>query len=170
MWPALSQGKTLSRQTPVGFASEIPIPGLIHLAIFDGDWKLVQILRESQTETTLRTLLFRIEQDPNEEHDLAATHPAVVERLSRLMRAWRRQHPMAGTRGTLVPHPGWVAPRDWAAVVTPAELMQTEWKNEFPFPKQIFDLTSERGVLVDEETRLELIAAEEERLRRLRER
>ena len=74
---------------------------------------------------------------------------------------------MAGTRGTLVAHPGWVAPRDWAAAVTPARLMQTEWKNELPFSKEIFDLTSERGVLVDEETRRELLAAEEKRTRAL---
>ncbi len=167
MWPALARGKKIPRRTPVGFVSEIPIPGLIHLAIFDGAWKLVQVLRESQTTITLRTLLYRIEQDPDEENDLAASHPEVVERMSDLRWEWRRQHPMAGTRGTLVAHPGWVAPRDWAAAVTPARLMQTEWKNELPFSKEIFDLTSDRGVLVDEETRRELLAAEEKRTRAL---
>ena len=47
--------------------------------------------------------------------------------------------------------------------------MQTEWKNELPFSKEIFDLTSDRGVLVDEETRRELLAAAEKRARAPRE-
>jgi arylsulfatase A-like enzyme len=163
MWPALATGKTIPRQSPVGFVSEIPLPGLIHTAIFDGPWKLVQVLREKQTETQLRTFLFKVADDPNEENDLADANPEVVERMSKLMFDWRRQHPMAGTRGTLVAHPGWVAPKSWAEAVTPAALLQPEWKNELPFSKQLLDATADRGVLVDEETRRRLIAAEEGR-------
>ena len=81
-------------QGPVGFVSEIPLPGVIQSAIFDGPWKLVQILRETQTETKMRRYLFQIEEDPNEENDLASERPEVVERLAGLMHAWRRQHPM----------------------------------------------------------------------------
>jgi arylsulfatase A-like enzyme len=165
MWPVVSEGRPPAHQPSLFFVSEIPIPGLIHLAVIDGPWKLVQIVREGQTEITVRSLLFRIRDDPNEEKDLAAEHPEVVDRLASEIRAWRSQHPMAGTRGTLVPHPGWVAARDWAAAVQPARLLQPRWKNELPFSKALIEATAERGVLVDEETRKRLYEAEAKRRR-----
>jgi hypothetical protein len=103
-------------------------------------------------------MLFRIEEDPEEKQDLAAKHPREVERLAALIGAWRSRHPMAGTRGTLVPHPGWVPPKDWAEAVQAEDLLQSGWTNELPFSKQLIDATAERGVLVDDATR--------ERLRR----
>jgi hypothetical protein len=41
--------------------------------------------------------------------------------------------------------------------------MQPEWRNEFPFPQSLLDATAERGVLVDEATRQELLEAERAR-------
>jgi hypothetical protein len=111
--------------------------------------------------------LFRIREDPNEERDLAAEHPEEVARLEELLAAWRRQHPMAGTRGTLVAHPGWVAPKDWAEAVLPASLLQTRWRNELPFSQELLDATAHRGVLVDEEQRRILLEAERAREREL---
>jgi hypothetical protein len=67
---------------------------------------------------------------------------------------------MAGTRVTLVPPPGWVAPLDWAAAVVPAALLQPRWENELPFPKALLDATARRGMLVDPATRAKLIEAE----------
>jgi arylsulfatase A-like enzyme len=165
MWPAISKSRPPESRPPLFFVSEIPIPGLIHLAVIDGPWKLVQIVREGQTETTVRSLLFRIRDDPNEEKDLAAEHPELVNRLASEIRAWRSQHPMAGTRGTLVPHPGWVAAKDWAAAVQPARLLQPHWKNELPFSKALIEATAERGVLVDEETRKRLYEEDAKRQR-----
>jgi arylsulfatase A-like enzyme len=163
MWPAIEGGLEVPRRTPVAFASEIPIPGLIHLAVFDGPLKLVQIVHEGQTETRVRSLLFDIEKDPHEANDLAAERPREVERLTELLRAWRSRHPMAGTRGTLVPHPGWVPPLDWAEAVTPSRVLQPEWKNELPFSVELLDATSHRGVLVDEAERERLIEQARER-------
>jgi arylsulfatase B len=163
MWTAVAKGVDVKRSQPIFFASEIPIPGLIHLCAIDGPWKLVQIVREGQTETRVNSFLYAIEKDPNEERDLAASHPEEVKRLASSIRSWRSQHPMAGTRGTLVPHPGWVPAKDWAKAVQPASLLQPQWKNELPFSKQLLDATAERGVLVDEETRKALIGAEKQR-------
>ena len=78
---------------------------------------------------------------------------AVLQRMQRLLSEWRRQHPMAGTRSTLVAPPGWVAPKDWALAVVPASLLQPSWKNTLPFSKEILDATAQRGVLVDEATK-----------------
>ena len=163
LWPILHDGASGGAPPPLFFASEIPLPGLIHLALIDPPWKLVQIVDEGQTETTVQSLLFRILDDPNEEKNLAAEHPKIVQAMADQIRAWRSQHPMAGTRGTLVAHPGWVAPHDWAEVVIPSALLQPRWKNELPFPKALLDATAARGVLVDEATRRELEAAEKAR-------
>ena len=164
-WPAFHRGQTVPRTQPVGFVSEIPIPGRIHTALFEGRWKLVQIIQERMTETQVQTFLFDVEADPNETNDLSGRYSAVRRRLERKMDEWRRRHPLGGTRGTLVAHPGWVAPRDWADAVLPAKLMQPGWKNELPFSKELFDATAHRGVLVDEKTRRRLIE-ESERQRR----
>lgn len=161
MWPAFHRGQTVPRRRPLAFVSEIPLPGVIHTAIFDGRWKLVQVIQERQTETRVQDFLFDIDADPNEENDLSKRHSAVLARMQRLMSEWRRQHPLAGTRGTLVAHPGWVAPRDWAAAVLPQALLQDAWQNELPFSKELFDATAERGVLTDEKTKRRLIEQSE---------
>jgi arylsulfatase A-like enzyme len=162
-WRAIRHGESATRTQPVGFASEIPLPGIIQLALFDGPLKLVQIVSEGQTETHTQTFLFDIRSDPGEQNDLAAERPQEVERLAALMRDWRSQHPMAGTRGTLVPHPGWVAPHDWAEAVDPAHLLQPEWNNELPFSKALLDATAHRGVLVDAQERARLLEQEAKR-------
>ena len=153
----------MTRTCPISRLTSRPLPGVIHTAIYDGRWKLVQILREKQTEMVVEEYLFDIEADPNEENDTSRRHTAVLARMKRLMFEWRRQHPMAGTRGTLVAHPSWVAPKDWAAAVTPTKLLQKEWKNEFGLSKAIFDATEDRGVLVDEKTKRRLIRQHQER-------
>jgi arylsulfatase A-like enzyme len=163
MWPAIARGQRVPRVKPVGFVSEIPIPGVIHLALFDGRFKLVQILQELQTETKVQSMLFDIEADPYEKEDLAGRHPAVLQRLQRLLSEWRRQHPMAGTRSTLVPPPGWLPPKDWALAVVPSSLLQSSWKNELPFSKVLLDATAGRGVLVDEATKKELLERDAKR-------
>lgn len=163
MWPAIVNGLKVPRRQPVGFVSEIPLPGVIQTAIFDGRWKLVQILQEKQTETTVQSFLFDINADPNEEVDLSNQYGAVRKRMERLMFEWRKQHPMAGTRGTLVAHPGWVAPKSWAEAVTPAALLQKRWTNELPFSKELLDATEDRGVLVSLKERRRLLDSERKR-------
>jgi arylsulfatase A-like enzyme len=163
MWPALRDDEAVPRAGPLFFASEIPLPGLIHLSVLDGPWKLVQVLREQPTAMQVQQLLFRIEDDPFEQSDLAEKHPDVVERLAGAIARWRSQHPMGGTRSTLVPHPGWVPPLDWAAAVQPSAQLQPRWSNELPFSKELFDATEGRGVLVDPATREKLIEAQRRR-------
>ncbi len=165
LWPAFSRDHPVPRIRPVGFVSEIPLPGVIQAAVFDGRWKLVQIIQERQTETRVKNFLFDIHADPNEENDLSGRHTAILTRMKRLMSEYRRQHPMGGTRGTLVAHPGWVAPKSWAEAVLPANVLQEEWRNELPFSKELFDATEHRGILVDPKTKRRLIQTSENRRR-----
>ncbi|MFP6641008.1 MAG: sulfatase-like hydrolase/transferase, partial [Myxococcota bacterium] len=156
MWPAIALDKLAPHRDPIFFASEIPIPGILQLAVIEWQWKLVQIIREGQTETTVKTFLFDLGDDPFERKDLSQERPEIVAHMAKKIRAWRSQHPMAGLRGTLVAHPGWVAPHDWAEAVTASRLLQPSWQNELPFSKALIDATAERGVLVDEATRKQL--------------
>jgi hypothetical protein len=125
--------------------------------------KLVQKIFEGQTETRDQTYLFDLDADPYEQTDLAKSRPEEAARLATHIREWRSQHPMAGTRGTLVAHPGWVAPHDWADAVVPNAKLQPNWKNELPFSAELLKATERRGVLVDEATRKQLIDAEQDR-------
>jgi len=156
MWPALNSGSLVKRKAPLFFVSEIPVPGLIWTAVIDGSMKLVQIIQEGHTSASLTSFLFDIKKDPNETDNLAAINISEVARLSELIRQRRALHPLAGTRGTLVPHPGWLPPVDWARAVQSEQTLQSEWTNELPFSEQLIDQIGDRGMLVDEETREKL--------------
>ena len=73
--------------------------------------------------------------------------------MAELIRQRRALHPLAGTRGTLVPHPGWIPPKDWASVAQSSEDLQLGWTNELPFSEALIEQIGDRGVLVDAETR-----------------
>ena len=156
MWLALRDGTSIRRQQPLFFVSEIPVPGMIWTAVIDGSMKLVQIVREDHTKTSVNSFLFDIHKDPYEKDNLVAINPAEVTRLAELIRQRRSLHPLAGTRGTLVPHPGWLAPNDWASAAQSSDSLQSEWRNELPFSEALIKEIGDRGVLVDDETRKEL--------------
>jgi len=160
-WPALS-GDAPTQNRPLYFVAEV-IPGTLFTAVIDWPWKLVQIIREGQTETQTRTMLFRLDSDPNEQSDLARNEPKQVERLAKMMRERRAEHPLAGLRGTLVPHPGWVPAKDWADAVQPSSQLQLRWTNELPFSREVFEAIGDRGRLVDDATRERLIEQQKKR-------
>ena len=117
LWREIETGVVTPRDDDIFFASEIPTAGRLYTTVLQDKWKLVQIVDQGLTETTVQNMLFLIAEDPNEEHDYASRNPRVVSDLARRINAWRAQRPIAGTRTQLQPHPGWRAPRDWAAAV-----------------------------------------------------
>jgi arylsulfatase B len=124
MWPAIAKGEATARKRRLFFASETPIRGSFSLTGFDDEWKLVQEVQQGLLSAEVTNYLFRIADDPYEYHNLADTHPEVVARLAAEIHQWRTLHPVAGTRSTLVPPPGWRAPRDWASYPVPLEELQ----------------------------------------------
>ena len=163
MWLAIASGEKTKRQAPLFFVSEIPVPGMLSLAVIEDDWKLVQILREQQTSMQLVSMLFNLADDPNEKNNIIAEHAEKAETLAELLRVRRSQHPLAGTRGTLVAHPGWVAPYDWTEAVIPSSKLQGHWKNELPFSVELRDAIGDRGILISEEEMQKLEAQREQR-------
>jgi arylsulfatase A-like enzyme len=132
IWPAISRGTRVERDGLLFFGSEIPRRGSFKLTAFDHEWKLVQIVEQDITSTTIQNMLFRIQDDPYEYTDLALEHPERVADLAKRIRDWRLQYPIHGTRVHLVPPPGWRAPRDWATYPIPLDELQGEEAPGYP--------------------------------------
>jgi arylsulfatase A-like enzyme len=126
LWSALEEGRREPRTEYLSFASETPIRGHFNLTTFNDEWKLVQEIDQGLLSADVTTHLFRISEDPNEHHNLAAAHPDVVEDMSEAILEWRTLYPVAGTRSELVPPPGWRAPLDWVNYPVPVEALQDE--------------------------------------------
>jgi arylsulfatase A-like enzyme len=137
MWPAISKGKSMPRKELVYFASETPIYGQFNLTAFNDEWKLVQEIEQDQLSTTVTNHLFKIKDDPNEYNNLAQAHLDVVQEMTNNIRDWRALYPISGTRGQLMPPPGWRAPLDWASYAIPLDELQPEPATGMPPTKQI---------------------------------
>jgi hypothetical protein len=151
MWPAIAEGRDVPLEQTVFFASETPIRGSFHITAFDREWKLVQRIEQDLVNVTITNHLFRIAEDPNEEHNLAVEHPEVVRAYAEKIRDWRALYPVAGTRSTLVPPPGWRAPLDWATYPVPISELQPQPAPGMPPPGSELALDrmhGERGRLI----------------------
>jgi arylsulfatase B len=150
MWPAISEKKTIGLSQPLHFISETPIRGSFHATVFDEDWKLVQRIEQEQVTVEITNHLFKISQDPYEKRNLANEYPEVVEEYAEKLRNWRALYPVAGTRSTLVPPPGWRAPLDWATYPRPISELQPDTAPGMPPPdtlKALDWMHGERGRL-----------------------
>jgi uncharacterized sulfatase len=105
-WPAITGGRTQTRED-LFFVNEGA--NVIRLAVHHGEWKLV---REERRNGETANYLFQIENDPNEEHDLAAKNPKLVDDLARRIAEWRKLHPPDGVREGPAPA-GYKAPPMW---------------------------------------------------------
>jgi arylsulfatase A-like enzyme len=122
--PALEAGRREPREDYLFFASETPIRGHFNVTAFNDEWKLVQEIDQGLLSANVTTHLFRIGEDPNEYNNLATAHPDVAAEMSQAIHEWRNLYPVSGTRHTLVPPPGWRAPRDWVGYPVPVEDLQ----------------------------------------------
>jgi len=116
MWPAMEQGRLTRREEDIFFGSASD--AAFNYAVFHGGWKLVrQISRKSQAATNM---LFRVEQDPSEENDLAAKNPDLVKDLAAHVDRWRALYPPDGIvdpkKDATPDHP---APKQWAEAALP---------------------------------------------------
>jgi arylsulfatase B len=124
LWPAIEADTPAPRDDYLFFASETPIRGHFNLTAFNDEWKLVQEIEQGLLSAEVTNHLFRIRNDPNEENDLAAANPGVVQEMAQAIHRWRLLHPASGQRAQLVPPPGWRAPKDWASYPRPLDELQ----------------------------------------------
>ncbi len=99
------------------------------LAVIDGDWKLVRrgppilgpnpldaspLERREKNPPQVRVELFRLDQDPLEQHDLAFREPGQVELMLEILRDFRSLRKDGGVPPmTAPPPPRWRAPPEW---------------------------------------------------------
>jgi arylsulfatase A-like enzyme len=126
LWPALEAGERFSLDRKLFFAAEMTVPGTLMTTVFDDEWKLVQMIVQTQLSTEVTPYLFRIQDDPYERINLAAQHPERVAALTEEIVHWRAMHPIGGTPRGIAPPPGWRAPRDWADYPIPVEELLDE--------------------------------------------
>jgi arylsulfatase A-like enzyme len=103
LWTNIAAGRAEPRED-LFFAVEAG--NTVHYAVHRREWKLV---REGAQDH-----LFRIDEDPNEERDLAPANPAVVKELAAALEKWCKLHPPNGIRASNRPPAGWKAPAQWA--------------------------------------------------------
>jgi len=124
--PSILEGRPAPRKEFVFFASETPNYGQFNLTIFNDEWKLIQEVEQDQLTSRVVNHLYRISEDPYEFSNLADQFPDVVKRLATKIRDWRAIYPVSGTRSTIMPPPGWRAPRDWADFPRSLESLQQD--------------------------------------------
>lgn len=89
VWPSLAEGGDIvERDALLGAYAR----GKLQLAYFSEQWKLVQV---SAPRQELQFHLFDIRNDPNEESDVAAEYPEVLERLLAQLNALPKVDPLA---------------------------------------------------------------------------
>ncbi len=145
LWPAIRDGEAVDRDELLYFASETPIRGAFNLTAFNDEWKLVQEVRQGLLTADVTNYLFRIAEDPYERQNLAAKRPDIVARLEREIHIWRQRYPVSGTRSSLIPPPGWRAPRDWADYPIPLADLLEEPAPGMPPPHAIRPLDWQHG-------------------------
>ena len=126
VWKELQAGTRKPRSEYLFFASETPIRGHFNITAFNDEWKLVQVIDQGLLGADVQVHLFRISEDPNEHNNLASAHPDIVAEMSEAIHEWRNLYPVSGTRHSLVPPPGWRAPKDWSTYPVPVEDLQEE--------------------------------------------
>ncbi len=79
--PALRENRVIERGKPVfGYRAYEDL----YASVRDGRWKLLAY-------RSGKTALYDVEQDISEQHDVAARHPEIVERLVESLKAWERE-------------------------------------------------------------------------------
>jgi len=134
LWPAIASGKRMTRKDMLYFASETPIRGTFNVTGFNDQWKLVQNIKQGLLSADVENWLFDIREDPYERNNLAAAHPKIVADMARQIHEWRTMYPVSGTRNSLVPPPGWRAPKDWTSYPIPMEDLQSTSAPGMPPP------------------------------------
>ena len=112
MWPVVTaSGKTPERDFFVACKRNETLD--FQYGLRTSEWKLVQTV-DPQQKTTLE--LFNLREDVEEKNNVAGREPDVLSRLSAELERWKKLHPHASVDSSMMPHPGWLPPLDYAEV------------------------------------------------------
>jgi arylsulfatase A-like enzyme len=116
LWSALKEDR-ISQREDLFFA--IGERGVWGHAVLHGQWKLITQQSQGSVAQSIadgpeEVLLFHIEDDPYEKMNVADQHPELVAALKTRLAEWRALHPQGDISASSKPHPGYIAPKDWA--------------------------------------------------------
>ena len=131
-WPLTKESSFRSRDKDLFFVAEQPTASPLYYAVIRGEWKLIQIIKEDLYSKSTENMLFNINEDPNEEVNLAEKFPDKVKSLAIAIEKWAASHPVAGQRVEIAPNPGWLPPKDWAEAIIPDSKVQSSSSAGFP--------------------------------------
>lgn len=140
---SIENGEVFERDDYLFFLSGEGKPGETRVAVTHQDWKLVQVIKDTQTSMTVETFLFNLKDDPLEKTNLVEEYPEMVDDFAARIHEWRSQHPLFGVRVNFIPHPGWRAPYDYAeAMAAYDEVLDegTEAHLQFMGPLNVLEL------------------------------
>jgi hypothetical protein len=95
------------------FAADTLTPDAIRYGVIRWPWKLVREEQRTDTVLQVREMLFQLEQDPQEQQDLAQEQLGIAIELNELLLEWKQRAPQHELRFNHFPHPGWAPPTDW---------------------------------------------------------
>ena len=137
-WDAVIGKGKKHRGEPLIFTSNVPEYNRFQYGVLDGPWKLYQEVDHLRRETTVKSELYNVWEDPNETTDIKGQHPEEFKRLQSILDARLAEHPVGGTTVKIQPHPGWRAPLDYADVVIPADKVNEEmWSGFGPLATRV---------------------------------
>ncbi len=120
MWPALLHGRRV--QNPDFFVACKRNETLdFQYALRSGAWKLVQTVNP---RAEVRAELFNLDEDPGERVNRAEQEPGHVTRLGGEIERWKKIHPQTDYHSSMNPHPGWIAPADYAQLAAGYPIIQ----------------------------------------------
>jgi len=98
---------------PMFFAADTLTPDAIRYGVIRWPWKLVREELRTDTGLQVHEMLFQLEQDPQEQQDLAQEQLEIAIELNALLLEWKQRAPQHELRFNHFPHPGWAPPTDW---------------------------------------------------------
>jgi arylsulfatase A-like enzyme len=112
LWPQIVGGSAIRRGSMFWASKQNEAPNY-QFGVRRGEWKMVRRMVESKV---IAEELFQLEEDPAEANDLAAKQPAIAKELAHEIDEWKALHPRCDIDSSMKPHPGWIAPDDYAKV------------------------------------------------------
>ncbi|WP_062270818.1 sulfatase-like hydrolase/transferase [Endozoicomonas arenosclerae] len=137
-WPQLTSNKPKPYEGDIYFATQATAVNQFAFTAIRGNMKLVQLVDMQMESVKVTNELYDIIADPSETKDLSAKpeHAELLTDLITDVEAWRNdREPFVQSRIKVVPHPGWVAPADWAEFIkansAPGVLQEYSQENQW---------------------------------------
>ncbi|MBS1829565.1 MAG: arylsulfatase [Acidobacteria bacterium] len=115
MWPALTNNEVIPPKPLFWAAKRNETQDRQH-GLLSGQWKLVENITDDRKITHE---LYNLTEDPAEKTNLAAANPDKFTDLLKDLETWKSLHPRVDIDSSMNPHPGWIAPADYAAIDHP---------------------------------------------------